>query len=169
MRRSTPLLVLAALLAGAAGAQEAANPYQTPLKPSGFEARAVAVPPLALPGELAPEAAAHLGVEIRVQVTDYLPRALEPTLVIDGEPIEARTRIVAVEGDVTTLGFLVDTPEHLKDGASLAVQMGEDETTRASLPTVLRLEEIRPLDPAEAKKHGLPDLKSWLSPPDAPP
>jgi hypothetical protein len=168
MRRSTPLLVLAALLAGAAGAQEAANPYQAPLKPAGFEARAVAVPPVAPPGQPAP-AAAHLGVEIRVQVADYLPRALEPTLVIDGEPIEARTRIVAVEGAVTTLGFLVETPERLKDGASLAVQMGEDETTRAPLPAVLRLEEIRPLDPAEAKEHGLPDLESWLSPPDAPP
>lgn len=164
MRYVALLLALAALPAATAGAQEAtANPYRVPLQASGVEARAVVVPPLPSAGPEALTAAPRLGVEIRIRVTDYLPRGLEPTLVIDGEPVETRTRIVAVEGDVTTLGFLVEDPGRLQDGAPLAVQMGDEGITRATLPTPLRLQEIRPLDAAESRALGLPDLKSWLS------
>ena len=138
----------------------AQSPYLEPLKVKGFEAHAVAfqVRP-ATPQE---PAATRLGVETQVQVVNYLPRALEPTLIIDGAPLPARSRVVSVEGDVTTLGFLVDSPAPLKDGAILAIQMGDEVRTRSRVPGVFKLDAIRPLEAAEAQRLGLPDLKTWL-------
>lgn len=131
-----------------------AQSYLEPLNIKGFEAHAVAFQ--------AKPAATQLGVEFQVQVVNYLPRGLEPTLIIDGVPLLTRSRVVGVEGDVTTLGFLVDTPAPLKDGAILAIQMGDEVRTRSRVPETLKVDAIKPLEGAEAL--GLPDLKTWLRP-----
>jgi hypothetical protein len=139
-----------------------AQSYLEPLNVKGFEAHAVAFQAKqATPQEAV---ATRLGVEIQVQVVNYLPRALEPMLIIDGVPVPTRSRVVNVEGDVTTLGFLVDSPTSLKDGASLAIQMGDEVRTRSRVPETLELDAIKPLEGVEAQRLGLPDLKTWLRP-----
>jgi hypothetical protein len=139
-----------------------AQSYLEPLNIKGFEAHAVAFQ--AKPAIANEPAASQLGVEFQVQVVNYLPRGLEPTLIIDGVPLPTRTRVVSVEGEVTTLGFLVDSPAPLKDGAILAVQMGDEVRTRSRVPGTLKLDAIKPLEGADAQRLGLPDLKTWLRP-----
>ena len=161
MRVPVFLLMLVATAWSGSAQEPADNPYRTPLEPVGFEAHAVVAPPVAPPGEEILKTT-RLAVEIRVELADYLPRGLEPVLVIGGEPVETPTRIVSVEDGVTTLGFLVDEAALLREGASLAVQMGDEESTRAALPATLRLRDIAPLDAEAARELGLPDLRTWL-------
>ncbi len=66
---------------------------------------------------------------------------------------------------MTTLGFLIEKPGVLKEGAVLALQMGDDAQTRARVPGVLRLDKIQPLGPDEARRWGLPALDEWLGRP----
>jgi hypothetical protein len=142
----------------------AQRPYLQPLKTTGFTARAVVLPPRTI-GKTVIRTKHALAVEIRVQIENYLPRGLEPTLFIEEVPVVAASGVIGVEGHVTTLGFLVEKPEILKEGATLALQMGDDVQTRSRVPGVLRREMIRPLDPDETRRWGLPTLDEWLSRP----
>lgn len=61
------------------------------------------------------------------------------------------------------MAFLVDEAAVLREGASLAVQMGDQESTRAAVPAPLRLGEIKQLENAAAARSlALPDLQTWL-------
>lgn len=132
------------------------------LRPTGFTAEAVGLPPRAI-GSTTLRARGALAVAIRVTVEDYVPRGFEPTLLIDGVPVPAASGITGVQGRVTTLSFLLENPDLLKDGASLALQLGDDPQTRAPIPGVLRRESIRAPDPDESRRLGLPSLADWLS------
>ena len=165
MRRFQFAILLIALTAGFSAvrtvAQDAQDQYNRPLKPRGFTAQAVVLPPRKI-GQTDIRADNTLAVEIQVQVNDYLPRALEPVLVIDGKPVKSRSRVVKVEGDTTTLGFILEQPDVLKDEATLSVQMGDEEKTRARVPGELRHERIKPLDKVESDRLRLPQLSDWL-------
>lgn len=163
MRRTLLFAFAAALTAGTftAAAQDSSDAYRRPLKPRGFTARAVVLPPRKI-GDSDVRAESTMAVEVLVDVQDFLPRALEPVLLIDGKPVKSRSRVVKVEGDITTLGFTLDKPAQLKDDAKLSVQMGEEEQTRARVPGELRLERITPLDKGEAERLKLPTLSDWL-------
>ena len=141
---------------------------QTPslqvLKPTGFSAQAVALPPRAI-GSTTLRARAALAVVIRLAVEDYVPRGLEPTLLIDGVVTPAASGVTGVQGRTTTLSFLVESADALKDGASLALQWGDDPKTRAQIPGTLRRDAIQPADPSETGRLGLPSLAEWLSRP----
>lgn len=143
----------------------AKNPYLEPLKPQSYKANAIIAPSRQLGAEVLRKGGT-LGVEIQVEVQDFLPRALEPTLVIDGVPVRGPHRIVKVQDRITTLGFLVEKPELLKDGASLAVRMGDDKQTQAKVPGALSQENIQPLAEEKAKQMNMPSLKEWLKRPN---
>lgn len=140
----------------------AKNPYLEPLKPQSFKANALVVPSRQLGAEVLRKGGA-LGVEVQVNVEDFLPRALEPTLVIDGVPVEGPYRIVSVQDPVTTLGFLVEKPELLKEGASLSIRMGDDKRTEAKVPGALYRKNIQPLEEEKAKQMNMPSLEEWLT------
>jgi len=140
----------------------AQNPYLQPLKPTGFSLQALGLPPRAI-GSTTLRARAALAVAVQVTVEDYLPRGLEPTLLIDGVPVTAASGITGVQGRVTTLSFVVETPSPLRDGATLALQLGDDPTTRAQVPGVLRRDAIKAPDSDEVRRLGLPSLAEWLS------
>jgi hypothetical protein len=142
-------------------AGHAQDAYLQPLKPTGFSAQAVALPPRSI-GSTTLRARAALGVMVRVTVEDFIPRGLEPTLVIDGIAMSTPSGVTGVQGRITTLSFLVESPEALRDGASLAVQWGDDPRTRAQVPGSLRREAIQPADPGDTQRLGLPSLGEWL-------
>ena len=159
MALSMFLSVLAALPA------VAQSPYSQPLKPTGVTLQAVALPARSI-GQTVMRAKSTLAVAVQVAVEDYLPRGLEPTLLIDGVPAKtAGSGVVGMEGRVTTLSFVLDSPALLKDGAELAIQMGDDARTRAAVPGRLRRQGIQPLDQSETQRRGLPTLDEWLSRP----
>lgn len=136
------------------------NPYRRPLKAKGFSAQAVSLPPRTV-GQTVMRSERALAVEIRIPVEGYLPRGLEPTLLIDGKPTKAASRVVGAQGQVTTLGFLIEDPGLLKEGARLALQMGGDSHTRSSVPGALRRGQIRPLE-SVTERESLPSLNQWL-------
>ena len=136
------------------------HPYQQPPKARDFSAEAVVIPSQAI-GKTVIRAQPSLGVEIKVRVEDYLPRGMEPTLLIGGVPVEGRSWVSGTEGNVTTLSFLVEEPELLKEGAEVTLQTG-DEATRVRVPGRLQLGQIKPLQPEEEKRQGLPPLQGWL-------
>jgi hypothetical protein len=152
-------LVAVILLAPVGYAQGPATP---PLRPTGFTMQAVGLPPRAI-GSTTLRGRSSLAVAIRVTVEDYLPRGLEPTLVIDSAPVSAVSGIAGVQDRVTTLSFLVEDPNILKDNASLALQWGDDQRTRVEVPGVLRRGAIQTPDPDESRRLGLPSLADWLS------
>jgi hypothetical protein len=157
--------MLASLLLAVGASKEAPmdgglHPYQQPAKARDFSAEAVVIPPQAI-GKTMIRAKQSLGVEIKVRVEDYLPRGLEPTLLLGGVPVEGRSWVSATEGNVTTLSFLVEKPELLKEGAEVALQTG-DEATRVRVPGKLQLRQIKSLQPEEEKRRGLPPLQEWL-------
>jgi hypothetical protein len=157
-------VVLAAGFYGAStvAAQESQDSYHRPMKPRGFEARAVVLRPRKI-GTTDIRDSNALAVEVQVEVQDYLPRALEPVLVIDGKPVKSRSRIVKVEGDTTTIGFVLEKPDQMKDDAKLSVQMGDEEQTRARVPGELRFDKIKPLDKDDSQQLlNLPSLSDWL-------
>jgi hypothetical protein len=159
MSRGIVALTLAALLVLPLAGRAQGPP---PLRPTGFTVQAVALPARAI-GATPVRARATLAASIQVTVEDYAPRGMEPTLLIDGVAVPAASGISGVQGRVTTLTFLVDDPDLLKDGATLALQMGDDPKTRAPIPGVLRRAAIRSPDPDEARRLGLPSLADWLS------
>lgn len=139
-----------------------AGPYQEPPKPEGWTARAMVLPPQPAATDAARQKAA-LAVEVLVAIRDFLPRDMEPTLWIGDLRADTRSRVVKVEGGVTTLGFLVENPKLLREDAPLAVQTGEDAKTRAAVPGgTLKLDRIAPADPAELRRFNLPAVKDWL-------
>ena len=85
-----------------ASAGQAQNPYLQPLKPTGFSLQAIGLPPRAL-GPTTLRAQGTLAVAVRVTAEDYIPRGLEPTLLIDGVAIQTASGITGVQGRVTTL------------------------------------------------------------------
>lgn len=135
--------------------------YQKPLAPKGVATQARVLPARSI-GTTVLRARPELAIEVLVQVEDYLPRALEPVLVIDGRPLAVPTRVVGVEGRTTTLGFLLEQPGLFREGAALDVQMGDDEKTRARVPGTLSRQQIRPAPPEELKRHDLPSVQEWL-------
>jgi hypothetical protein len=147
-----------------ASAGQAQNPYLQPLKPTGFSLQAIGLPPRAL-GPTTLRAQGTLAVAVRVTAEDYIPRGLEPTLLIDGVAIQTASGITGVQGRVTTLSFLVEAPGPLRDGATLALQLGDDPKTRVQVPGVLRREGIQAPDPDDVRRLGLPSLGEWLARP----
>ena len=163
MRRVLRLLLfLGCTLALTPAARAAENPYQRPMKAKGFTARAVALPARSV-GETVLRTAPAVGVEILIQVEDYLPRGLEPTLLIDGKPAKVASGVRSVQARLTTLGFLIESPGVWKEGATLALQMGDDKRTRASVPGTLHRKQVRPLD-QDGDRGSLPALPPWLQP-----
>ena len=153
--------VLLAVSAYTAAVAQDSQDYRRPMKPRSFNAKAVVLSPHKI-GDRQIRAQNTLAVEVQIEVEDYLPRALEPVLVINDKPVKTRSRVVKVEGDKTTLGFVLEKPELLKDDARLSVQMGEEEQTRARVPGQLQLERIKPLDKDEAERMKVPQLSEWL-------
>jgi hypothetical protein len=133
-----------------------------PLRPTGFTVQAVGLPARAI-GPTTLRARPALAAAVRVTIEDYVPRGMEPTLLIDGAPVPAASGITDVQGQVTTLSFLVENPDLLKEGATLAVQLGDDPKTRVAVPGVLRRGAIQAPDPDESRRLGLPSLAEWLS------
>ncbi|HXF38683.1 MAG TPA: hypothetical protein VN687_03125 [Blastocatellia bacterium] len=158
-RIRTASLILPLMFLSAASASQ--NPYTQPLKPKGFSANAIALPPRTI-GKTVIRAKHSLAVEIRVEVEDYLPRNMEPTLMIDGVAIVGPSGVAGVEGNITTLFFVVEKPELVKDKAVLTIQMGDDERTRAAVPGTLQRDKIKPLSLNETKRLELPALTEWF-------
>ena len=77
-------------------------------------------------------------------------------ILIDGKRAGYSIGVVGVKGDITTLGFVVQETDILHDGGELAVQMGDDEQTRAAISKKLRRSAIKPLDEESARKFNLP-------------
>jgi hypothetical protein len=140
----------------------AQSPPAPTVRPTGFTVQAVGLPPRTI-GSTTLRARGALAVAVRVTVEDYLPRGMEPTLLIDGVPVPAASGITGVQGRVTTLSFFVENPDYLKDGASLALQLGDDPKATATIPGVLRRDSIPSPDPDESRRLGLPSLAEWLS------
>ena len=159
---SRPLLAIL-LSAFSLGAAESPshNPYLEPLRPKSFIAQAIVVP-VEKPGVTARERQQTLAVEIDIPFEDYLPRNMEPTLLVDGVPVEGGSRVVRTEDHTTVIGFLVRRPELLKDGAALEVRMEDQPSTRATVPGTLQRSRIRGLAPDAARQTGLPSLEEWL-------
>ena len=153
-----PVLVLMILLSGLTSAST--GEPSTP-RPRGFSAQAIALPAHSI-GKTVIRARPALAVDIRVDVEDYTPRGMEPTLIIGGTPVPAASGLVAVEGRVSKLSFVVQKPEFLKDGAKLELQTGEDPRSRVAVPGELKLDSIRPLDPEQSKRFALPSVSEWL-------
>ena len=134
--------VLALAVVGATMAQE--NPYKQPLRVESVEVHVVVADAspaemmMALASEEPPPA------EIRVTVRDYLPRALEPTLLIGDEVASRGYRIVDVQDNLTTLGFILIDPGVVTEDSEISIQMGSDTDTRAAVeqpvsPTIMRM------------------------------
>jgi hypothetical protein len=162
---SWPMLALLAIMLSAVrlGALESTsqNPYLEPLKPTSFSAQAIVVP-VRKPGALGREHKQTLAVEIQVQFEDFLPRNMEPTLLIDGVPVDGGTRVVLTEDRMTVMGFLVKKPQLLKDGAALEVRMEDAPGTRAKVPGMLQRSNIRPLASQPARQADVPSLEEWF-------
>lgn len=142
------------LLAGLVIAEED-NPYRSALQAESYEIEA-AVLESARIGSVTLREEPELVARVHVRIRNYLPRALEPTLLINGEKTGYSIGVVDVEDDVTTVGFVVPQHALLQDGAKIAVQMGDDEETRSSLERPVSRSAIKPLDENAAKDFGLP-------------
>jgi len=135
-----------------------------PMRPKGITSRAIVLPPRSI-GKTVIRPQAALAVDIRIEVEDYVPMGMEPTLLIDGKPVPAASGVVGVKGNISTLSFIIEQPSTLKDGATLDLQMGERVKSRVRVPGVFRTEEIRPLAPKDAQQWKGPALKDWLMSP----
>jgi hypothetical protein len=135
-----------------------------PMRPKSFTSRAIVLPPKSI-GKVTIRPQAALAVDIRIEVEDYVPMGMEPTLLIDGKPAIATSGLVEVKGNISTLSFIIEQPATLKDGATLGLQMGERVKSRVQVPGVFRTEKIRPLAPRDAKQWKGPVLQDWLMSP----
>jgi len=149
------------LLAMAAHAGGGETPPRPPIEPKGFVTAAVALPARSI-GATVVRAKPALAVEFRVDVANYVPRDMEPTLVLDGTPTSGPSGVLGVHEGITTLGFIVERPDRLRDGAAVALQYGPDERNRVSVPGVFQRADVRPLAPDEAKNLKLPSLDAWF-------
>lgn len=96
-----------------------------------------------------------LGAEVTMDIREYLPRGLSPVLLIDDEPAAHRYRIIDSNDRITSVGFLLDSPDMLKEGARITVQYGEDSETRSSPIATVSLEKARILGVDSAQKAGV--------------
>lgn len=151
------------LVAGAAATAWSAGAAP---KAAGFTAAAIVLPARTV-GNRVIRDGNKLAVEIRVRVQSYRPGDFEPLLVIDGKPQTLSSGVRGVEGQQTILGFVVESPELLRDGASLALQMTADGKTRTPVPGRLSLKAIKPLDASATEQAKVPALDQWLK--SAPP
>ncbi len=164
MRHVQIYMIVAAVLAVPLAAVEASGQVQEgAVTPQRFSAQAVVVPARSI-GDSVLRAQPRLAVQFQIEVQDYLPRGMEPTLVIDTIPVRGGSGIVSVQGRVTTLGFLVEDPALLRDGAVIQLQFGEDPGTRARVPGALRLQQIQPPSADAVRGLSLPTLEQWLAP-----
>ena len=109
-------MVLGLFMTLASGAKTQSNPYRSPLQPSAYKVNTVAVEPSQI-GSLTLRDAPALAAEVLVEVDNYFPRALEPILLIAGEPAGFSAGIAEVRDDgMTVLRFIVDDPSMLKGG-----------------------------------------------------
>lgn len=157
-------LIIGMILGGlglAVSSALADNPYLEPLKPKTFTAGAVVLPAREI-GTMTFREKRTLAVEIQVQLEDFLPRNMEPTLLINGVPVEGGTRVVRVEDRVTTIGFMVEQPQLLTEGAVLSVRMEDVPGTQAKVPGELRQANIKGLSTDLMKERDLPSLAEWL-------
>ncbi len=155
---SVAFLVLAVLGSGAAFSES--NPYRQALEAVDYEVMTTVLEKKSI-GSVELRGEASLAVEVQVQVKDFLPRAMEPWLMVNGKKTGYSIGVISVENDTTTLGFVV--PEHnlMRDGSEIAIQMGDEQRTRTILNQPLKRSAIKPLDAETAKKHNfsikLPD------------
>ncbi len=164
MRHVQIYMIGAAVIAFPLAAVEAAGQVQEgAVTPQRFSAQAVVVPARSI-GDSVLRAQPTLAVQFQIEVQDYLPRGMEPTLVIDTIPVRGGSGIVSVQGRVTTLGFLVEDPALLRDGAVIQLQLGDDPRTRAQVPGALRLQQIQPPGEDAVRGLSLPTLEQWLAP-----
>ena len=142
-----------ALLPFGVGAQE--DPYRQALAVEQFRVHVFTSdgdPGTAMKNLAADES---IPTEVRVRISNYLPRALEPVLVINGQPVPTRSRIISAEGDITEIGFLLIDSRVLDVGVEIAVQMGAEQTTRSSSKLEFSRELIEVLDTTEISKLSM--------------
>ena len=96
-----------------------------------------------------------LGAEIVMHIHEYLPRGLSPVLLIDEEPAAHRYRIIDSNDRITTVGFLLDNPDMLKEGGRITVQYGEDSDTRSASVATVSLDKAKILGMDSAKRAGI--------------
>jgi len=130
-------------------------------KATGFTAEAIVLPARTV-GKTVVRQSNQLAVEIRVRVQNFRAGGFEPLLVIDGKPQKLDSGVRGVVGKETTLGFVVESPTLLHDGASLAMQMKADPKSRMPIPGRLSLKAIKPLDAKAGAQEKLPSLEQWL-------
>lgn len=155
------LIFTASAVLGLAAADGPDGPGLAPLKPTGFTVQAIVLGPRKV-GDTIVRKRSEVAVQIRVTMADYQPRGMEPTLVINGEPQKLDSGVLSVDGQTTTLAFVVDRPALLAEGATLALQMGEKVQERVAIPGSLRRDAIKPLDAATVRREKVPSLKEWL-------
>lgn len=138
---------------GSGTAFSESNPYRQALTAVNYEVRTTVLEKKRI-GSVELREEASLAVEVQVQVKDFLPRAMEPWLMVNGKKIGYSIGVISVENETTTLGFVV--PEHnlMRDGSEIAIQMGDEQRTRAILNQPMRRSAIKPLDTETAKKHN---------------
>ena len=131
------------------------NPYRQALQTKGYTINTVALSPTSI-GTRSLRTSPTLAAEVLVEVQNFFPRALEPTLLINGKPAGYSAGVAEVREDgATVLRFIVEDASVLEENAPLAVQMGDDESTRGQLMTPLDRSAITPLPEADAQRLGL--------------
>lgn len=158
----TAILLTALAFFAAALVMAEKNPYRASLKARRFDTQVVVLPPKTL-GKTIIRKKAGVTVEIAVSIEDYLPRALEPILLINGNPAGRLGRIISVKGNITKLGFVVEKLKLLEEGAVISVQMGDDLRTWSKVPGNFSLKQVRPLQKSEVKRWKVPALPKALA------
>lgn len=154
MKNYLIIVAFLVLVSSGIGSSES-NPYRRSLEAVNYEAKTMVLGKKRI-GTVELRKEVSLAVEVHVQVKNFLPRAMEPWLMINGEKIGYSIGVVTVDNDTTTLGFIVPEHKQLKDGGELSIQMGDEQKTRAILSQTLRRNAIKPLDEASVKKYNLP-------------
>lgn len=154
-RYITLLLMLLACWFTALVAVAQQNPYLQPLNAQQYFIQTVVTQPKRL-GKTVLQENAELAVKVLVEVKNYLPRALEPQLLIAGEPVGYSIGVIEVSDGISVLGFHISDPRQIVDGAEVAIQMGTDKRTRTKLSQPLQMSKIAPLSADTAEKFNLP-------------
>ena len=147
--------IIAVVLAVLPAAAHEPNPYRQSLKAKSFSTQVYA--PDVTDTELATamRVPRKTVIEVQVVIENFLPRALAPVLIIDGQQASRRSRIVETKNSLTTIGFLVEQPSLLREGASLAVQMGDQNETRSTRTEPFSFERVKRMDEAALGASGL--------------
>lgn len=127
------------------------SPLANRLRGAGPDAPAVrSNPPAADAGKLA--------AEVQVIVRGYVPRAVDPVLVVDGGMRGTLTgiEVINAEGDSRLTFTVLNAADVLRQGSELAIQVGDQEETRTRISEGVKLENVKPLDAGTARRHNLP-------------